>query len=166
MPKNVQITIHLFVFHMPLMFISVTRSCPILCNPMDCNMPGFPIHHQLLEFTQIHVHGVGDAIQPSHPLSSSSPPAFILSQNRGLFKRVSSSHNGSKVLEFKPQHQSLQRIFRNDFVRMDWLDLRVVSQESSPTPQFKASILRHTAFFIVQLSHPYMTTGKTIALTR
>ena len=66
-------------------FSSVTQSCPTLCNPMDCSTPGLPVHHQLLEFTQTHVYHVGDAIQPSHPLSSPSPPAFNLSQHQGLF---------------------------------------------------------------------------------
>ena len=67
-------------------FSSVAQSCPTLCDPMDCSMPGLPVHHQLLEFAQIHVHRIGDAIQPSHPLSSPSPPAFNLSQHQGLFQ--------------------------------------------------------------------------------
>ena len=75
---------------------------------MDCSMPGFPVYHQLLELTQIHVHQVGDAIQPSHPLSSPSPPAFNLSQHQGLFQGVSSSHQVAKVLELQLQHQSFQ----------------------------------------------------------
>ena len=82
-------------------FSSVTQSCLTLCDPMDCSTPGLPVHHQLLEFTHTHVHGVGDAIQPSHPLSSPSPPAFNLSQHQGLFKRVSSLHQVAKVLEFQ-----------------------------------------------------------------
>ena len=136
---------------------------------MDCSTPGLPIHHKLREFTHTHVHQVSDAIQPSHRLSSPSPPAFNLSQHQGLFKWVTSSHQVAKVLEFQLQHQSFQWIFRFDFL-WDGLvgypcSLRD-SQESSPTPQFKISILRHSAFVTVQLSHPYMTTGKTIALTR
>ena len=75
---------------------------------MDCSTPGFPVHHQLPELTQTHVHRVGDAIQPSHPLSPPSPPAFSLSQHQGLFQGVSSSHQVAKVLEFQPQHQSFQ----------------------------------------------------------
>ena len=71
---------------MMVQFSSVDQSCPTLCNPMDCSMPGFPVHHQLLELTQTHVHPVSDAIQPSHPLSSPSPPALNLSQHQGLFK--------------------------------------------------------------------------------
>ena len=82
-------------------FSSVAQSCPTLCNPVDCSMLGLPVHHQLLEVTQTHVHWVGDAIQPSHPLLSPSPPAFNLSQHQGLFKWVSSSHQVAKVLELQ-----------------------------------------------------------------
>ena len=85
-------------------FSSGSQSCLTLCDSMDCSTPGFPVHHQLLKFTQIHVRWVGDAIQPSHPLSSPSPPAFSLSQHQGLFKWVSSSHQVAKVLEFQLQH--------------------------------------------------------------
>ena len=93
-------------------FNSVAQWCLTLCDPMDCSTPGFPVHHQLPEFTQTHVHRVGDAIQPSHPLSSPSPPAFNLSQHQGLFQRVSSSHQVALVLEFQLQHQSSQLIFK------------------------------------------------------
>ena len=79
-------------------FTSVTQSCPVLCNPVDYSMPGFPVHHQLPELTQTHVHWVGDAIQPSHPLLSLSPPAFSVSKHQGLFQWVSSSHQVTKVL--------------------------------------------------------------------
>ena len=82
-------------------FSSVAQSCPTLCNPMNCSTPGLPVHHQLPEFTQTHVHWVGDAIQPPHPLSSPSPPALNLSQHQGLFQWVSSSHQVSKLLEFQ-----------------------------------------------------------------
>ena len=95
---------------------SVTQSCLTLCDPMDCSTPSFPVLHHLPEFAKIHVHRVGDAIQPSHPLSSPSPPAFNLSQHQGLFKWVSSSHQVAKVLEFQLQHQSFQWIFRTDFL--------------------------------------------------
>ena len=148
---------------------SVAQLCPTLCDPMDCSRPGLPVHHQLLEFTQTHVHWVCDAIQPSYPLSSPSPPAFNLSQHQGLFKWVSSSHQVAKVLEFQLQHQSFQGTFRIDSFRMDWLDLLAVQGTHKSLLQHhssKASILWHSAFFIVQLSHPYMTTEKTIALTR
>ena len=119
----------------------VAQSCSTLCNPMEYSIPGLPVHHQLPEFTQTHVHWVGDAIQPSHLLSSSSFPTFNLSQHQGLFKWVSSSHEVAKVLEFQLQYQSFQWIFR-----MDFLQDRLIgspcssrdSQESSPTPQFKS----------------------------
>ena len=90
-------------------FSSVALSCPTLCaDPMDGSTPGFPVHHQLLELAQTHVHRVGDAIQPSHPLSSPSPSTFNLSQQQGLFKLVSSSHQVAKVLGFQLQHHSFQ----------------------------------------------------------
>ena len=89
-------------------FISVTQSCPTLCNPMDCSTPGLPVHHQLPELTQIHVHLFGDAIQSSHPLSSPSPPTFSLFQHQGVFKLFRSSHQLAKTLEFQVQHQSFQ----------------------------------------------------------
>ena len=89
-------------------FNSVAQLCPTLCDPMNCSTPGLPVHHQLLESTQTHVHRVSDAIQPSHPLSSPSPLALSLSQHQGLFKWVSSSHEVAKVLEFQLQHQSFQ----------------------------------------------------------
>ena len=97
-------------------FSSVTLSCSTLCDPMDCSMPGFPVHHQFPELAQTHVHQVSDAIQPSHPLSSPSSSAFSLSQDQGLFKWLSSSHQVDKVLELQLQHQSFQWIFRTDFL--------------------------------------------------
>ena len=93
----------------------VAESCPILCDPMDCT-PGCPVLCYLLKFTQTHAHWVGDVIQPSHPLSSPSPPALSLSQHQGLFKWVSSSHQVAKVLELQFQHLSFQWIFRIDFL--------------------------------------------------
>ena len=94
-------------------FSSVAQSFPTLCDPMNCSTPGLPVHHQLLEFTQTHVHLVSDAVQPSHPLSSPSPPAFNLFQHQSLFKWVSSSHQVAKVLEFQ-LHQSFQWTPRTD----------------------------------------------------
>ena len=91
-----------------IQFISVAQSCPTLCVPMNRSTPGFPVHHQLPEFTQTHDHRVADAIQPSHPLSSPSPPAHNPSQYQGLFQRGNSSHEVAKVLEFQLQHQSFQ----------------------------------------------------------
>ena len=92
-------------------FSSVAQSCMTLCDPMNHSMPGLPVHHQLPEFTQTHVHQVGDAIQPYHPLSSP-PPAPNPSQHQSLFQWVNSSHEVAKVLEFQLQHQSFQWIFR------------------------------------------------------
>ena len=148
---------------------SVSQLCLTLCNPTNCSMPGLPVHHQLLEFTQTHVHRVGDAIQPSHPLSSRSPPAPNPSQHRGLFQWVSSLHEVAKVLEFQLQHQSLQWTLRIDLL-LDGLVGSPCSprdsQESSPTSQFKSINFSALSFLQSPLSHPYMTTGKTIALTR
>ena len=101
-------------------FSSVAQLCLTLCDSMDCSTPGFPVHHQLPGLTQTHVHWAGDDIQPSHPLSSPSPPAFNVSQYQGLFQRVCSSNQVAKVLELKLQHQSFQGIFRTDFLK-DWL---------------------------------------------
>ena len=97
-----------------IQFSSVTQSCLTLCDPMNCSTPGLPVHHQLLEFTQTHVHRVGDAIQPSHPPSSPSPPAPNPSQHQGLFQSVNSSHKVAKVLEFQLQHLFFQLIPRTD----------------------------------------------------
>ena len=135
---------------------------------MNRSTPSLPVHHQHPESTQTHVHWVGDAIQPSHPLSSPSP-ALSLSQHQGLFKGVSSSHQVAKILEFsfsiRPSNEHPGLISP----RMDWLDLLAVQGTLKSLLQHhssKASILQCSAFFIVKLSHPYMTTGKTIALPR
>ena len=97
-------------------FSSVTQLCITLCDPMECRTPGIPVHHQLSELAQTHVHRVGDAIKSSHPLLSLSPPAFNLSQHQGFFQWVSSSHQVTKVLEFQLQLQSFQWLFRTDFI--------------------------------------------------
>ena len=134
-----------------------------LCNPVDCSTPGLPVHHQLPEFTQTHVHWVSDAIQPSHPLSSPSPPAFNLSQHQSHFQWVSSSHQVAKVLEFQLQHQSFQWCSGQISFRIDWLDFLAVQGTLKSLLQHhssKASILRCSAFFMVQLAHPYMTMEK------
>ena len=136
---------------------------------MGCSMPGLPVHHQLLEFAQTHVHGVSDAIQPSHPLSSPSP-AFNLSPSSRVFSnesvlRIRWPKYWSFSFSISPSNEYSGLIsFRND-----WLDLLAVQGTLQSLLQHhssKASIVRHSAFFIVQLSHPYMTTGRTIALTR
>ena len=94
----------------------VVQLCPPLWNPMNCSTAGFPVHHQLPELSQTHVHWVDDAIQLSHPLLSPSPPAFNLSQHQGLFQWIGSSHQVTKVLKLQLQHQSFQWIFRTDFL--------------------------------------------------
>ena len=121
-------------------FRSVTQSCLTLCDPMDCSTPGLPVHYQLQEFTQTHVHWVGDAIQPSHPLSSPFPPAPNPSQHQRLSKWVSSSHEVAKILEFQLQHHSFQRNPRADLQNglVGSLCSPRDSQESSPTPHFKS----------------------------
>ena len=142
--------------------------CPTLCDPMNHSTPGLPVHRQLPEFTQTHVHWVGDAIQPSHPLSSPSPSTFNLSQHQGLFQCVCSSHQVAKVLEFQLQHQSFQWIFRTDFLKDGLVGSPCSPRDSQGHLQHyssKASTLWHSAFFVVQLSHPFMTIGKTKALT-
>ena len=121
---------------------SVAQLCPTICDPMNCTAPGLPVHHQLLEFTQTHVHRVSDAIQPSHPLSSPSPPAPNPSQHQSLFQRVNSSHEVAKVLEFQLQHHSLQRnpranLLQNGLVGSPFSPRD--SQESSPAPQFEST---------------------------
>ena len=150
-----------------LQFSSVAHLCLILCDPMNCSMPGLLVHHKLPESTQTHVHQVGNAIQPCHPLSSPSP-ALSLSQHQGLFKWVSSSPQVAKVLEFQLQHQSFQWIFRADFL-YDGLVGSFCSPtdslESSPIPQFKSINSLVLSFFYSPALTP-MTTGKTIALTR
>ena len=141
----------------------------LFVTPMNRSTPGLPVHHQLPEFTQTHAHRIGDAIQPSHPLSSPSPPAPNPSQHQSLFQWVNFLHQVAKVLEFQLQHQSLQWHPGLISFRMYWLDLLAVQGTLESLHQHhssKASILWHSAFFTVQLSHPYMTTGKPIALTR
>ena len=157
--------------------VGTAESCsvqPLSCvrlfaTPRTAAQPGLPVHHQLPEFTQTQVHRVGDAIQPSHPLLSPSPPAPNPSQHQGLLKCVNSRMRWPKHWSFSltispsNEHPGLISF------RMDWLDLPAIQGTLKSLLQHhtsKASILRRSAFFIVQLSHPYMTTGKTIALTR
>ena len=152
-----------------IQFSSVTQLCPTLCNPMHCSTPGLPVHHQLPEFTQTHVHWVSDAIQLSHPLSSPSPLALNLPQHQGIFKESALCFRWPKYWNFSlsispsNEHRGLITF------RMDWLDLLAIQGTLKSLLQqhnSKASVLQCSAFFTVQLSHPYMATGKTIALTR
>ena len=130
-------------------FSSVTDSCPTLCDPMNHSAPGLPVHHQLQEFTRTHVHWVGDAIQPSHPMLYPSPPAFNLSQQQGLFKWVSSLHQVAKVLELKfnispsNEHPGLISL------SIDWLD---ILQSKGPLRVFSNTTVQKHQFFSAQLS--------------
>ena len=152
-----------------LQFSSVAQSCPTLCNPMNCSTPGLPVHHQLAKFTQTHVPWVSDAVQPSHPLSSllllsPIPPSIrVFSSESTLCMRWPKYWSFSFNISPSNEHSGLFSF------RMDWLSLLAVQRTLKSLLQHhssKASILWHLAFFIVQLSHPYMTTGKTIVLTR
>ena len=150
-------------------FRSVAQSCPTLCDPMNCGTPGLPVHHQLPEFTQTHAHRVSDAIHPSHPLSPPSPSAPIPPSIR-VFSNESTLHirwpkYWSFSFSISPSngHPGLISF------RMDRLDLLAVQGTLKSLLQHhssKASIFQCSAFFTVQLAHAYMTTGKTIALTR
>ena len=147
---------------------SVTQSCLTLCDPMKHSMQDLSVHHQLLEFTQTHVHRVSDVIQPSHPLSSPSPPVPNPSQHQSLFQWVNTSHEVAKVLSFSFSIIPSKEIPGLMPFRMDGLDLLAVQGTLKSLLQHhssKASIFQRSAFFTVELSHPYMTTGKTIALT-
>ena len=122
-------------------FSSVTQQCPTFCDSMNRSTPGLPVHHQLPEFTQTHVHRVSDAIQPSHLLSFPSSPAPSPSQHQSLFQLVNSSHEVTKVLEFQLQHHSFQRYPRADLLQNGLVGSPCSprdSQESSPTLQFKS----------------------------
>ena len=144
--------------------------CLNLCDPMDCSMPGFLVHHHLPEFAQTHEHWVSNAIQPSHPLLSPSPPAYNLSQHQvfsnesALCIRWPKYWRCSFTISPSSEYSGLISF------RTDWLDLLAVKGESKSLKTLesllqhhnsKASILQHLAFFVVQLSHPWMTTGKT-----
>ena len=150
-------------------FSLVAQLCPTLCDPMDCSMPGFPVHCELPELTQIHVHWVVNAIQPFHLLSFPSPPAFNLSQHQGLFQGVSSSNQVAKDWSFRFSISLSNEYSGLISFRSDWFDLlesKLLSGVSSNT-----AVQKHQ-FFGTQLSshptltHPHMATGKTIALTR
>ena len=148
-------------------FSSVAQSCPTLCDPMNCSTPGLPDHHQFPKLAQTHFHRASDAIQPSHPLSSPSPPAFSLSQNQGLSVESVLCIRWPKYWSFSFSISSSSEYSGLISFRMDWLDLLAVQGTLKSLLQHhssKASILQHSDFFIVQLSH--VTTGKTIALTR
>ena len=146
-----------------LQFSSVAQSYSTLCDPMDCSMPGLPVHHQLLELTQTHVHWVGDTIQPSHPLSSPSPPAFNLSQHLFFPNESVPCIRWPKYLSVNLSISPSNEYSWLISFRMDWLDFLAVQGTLKSLLQHhssKASILWCSAFFMVQLTHPYVTTGK------
>ena len=157
---------------------SVAKSCPTCCKPMDCSTPGFSVLHHLPELAQTHIHWVGDAIQPSHPLLSPSPPALNLSQHQGLFQWVGSSHQVAKGLQLQCQHRSFQWIFRVDLF-LDWLARSPCSprdsQESSPTPPSKSissfvlsllSALTHISIYDCWKNHSFNLYGPLLAKWR
>ena len=149
-------------------FCSVAKSYLILCDSVDCNTPGFPVPHHILESSQVRVHCISDAIQPSHPLSSPSLPAFNLSQHQGLFQSVLRTR-WSKYWSFSFNTSPSNEHSGLIFFRMDWLALLAIQgtlKSLLKHHNLKASILRCSAFFIVQSSYPYMTTENTIVLTR
>ena len=166
--ESLHILLLLPVVCLPLFFSSVAQLCPTLCNPMDCRTPGLPVHHKLPEFTQTHVHRVGDAIQPSHPLSllllPPIPPSIrVFSSGSTLRMRWPKYWSFSFSISPSSEHPGLISF------RMVWLDLLAVQGTFKSLLQHhssKASIPWHSAFFTVRLSHTYMTTGKNIALTR
>ena len=150
-------------------FSSVTQSCLSLCNPMYCSTPGFPVHHQLLEPSQTHVHQVSDAIQPSHPHHSLLPLPSIFPSIRVFSIESVLCIRWPKYWDFSFSISPFNEYSGLISFRIDWLDLLSVQGTFKSLLQHhssKASILWCLAFFIVQLSHPYMTTGKTIALTK
>ena len=145
------------------------NSLRTLCHPMDCNMPGFPVLHYLLEFVQTHVHWIDDATQPSHLLLPPSPPALNLSQHQCLSSESALCIRWPKDWSFSFNISPSSEYSGLISLRIDWFDLLVVQGTLKSLLQHqnsKASVLQCLAFFTVQLSHPYMTTGKTIAFTR
>ena len=148
-------------------YYSVAQSCQTLW-PVDCSRQGFPVLHSLLEFAQPHVHWVDKAIQPSHLLSSPSPPAFNLSQHQGLSNESALHIRWPNYWSLSCSISSFSEYSGLFSFRIEWFDLLAVQwilKSLLKHHSWKASILWHSAFFMVQLSHPYMTTGKTIALT-
>ena len=153
----------------PCCYCSVTKLCPTICNPIYCSTPSSPVLHYLPEFAQTHVHWVSDAIQPSYPLLPPSSLPFNFSQHQGLFQWVGSSHQVAKVLSFSLSISPSNEYSGLISFRIDWFDLLAVQRALKSLLQHhssKASILQFSAFFMVQLSHPYVNTWNGIALTR
>ena len=129
---------------------SIAQSCPTLCDPMNCSTPGLPVHHQLPEFTQTHVHWVGDAIQPSHPVSSPSPPAPNPSQHQGLFQWVNSLHEVAKVLGFSALASVLPKNTQ-DWSPLEWTGW-ISLQSKGLSRVFSNTTVQKHQFFGAQLS--------------
>ena len=149
-------------------FTSATQSCPTLWDPMDCSTPGLPVHHQLPELVQTHFYWVSNAIQPSHPLSSPSPPAFNLSQHQGFSDKSVFHIRWPKYWSFSFSISPSNEYSGLISLRIACFYLLAVQGTLKSLHQHhssKTTVLQCSAFFIVQLSHPYMTTGKNIALT-
>ena len=150
-------------------FSSVAPSCLTPCDPMDCSTPGFPVHHQLLELTQTHAHWISDGIPPSHLCCSLLLPPSNFPSIRVFSKKSVLCIMWPKYWSFSFSISPSNEYSGPVFFRMDWLDFPAVQEIFKSLFQHhssKSSILQCSAFFVVQLSHPYMTTGKTIALTR
>ena len=168
-PIHTAIYLYIHCYIPTVQFSSVAQSCPTLCDPMNHSVPGLPVHQKLPEFIQTHAHRAGDAIQPSHPLSPPSPPSPNPPAS-GSFPMNPTLHimwpkywSFSFSISPSSEHPGLISF------RMDWLDLFALQGTLKTLLQHhssKASILWCSAFFTVQLSHPYMTTEKTIVLTR
>ena len=131
-------------------FSSITQSCLTLCDPMNCSTPDLPVHHQLPEFIQIHAHRVGDATQPSHPLSAPSPPAPDPSQHQGLFQWVNCLDEVAKALDFQLQHQSFQWTPRTDLL-LGWTGLTSLQSKGLSRVFSNTTVQKHQ-FFGTQLS--------------
>ena len=159
----------LYIYIYSGQFRSAAQSCVTLCHPMNCSTPGLPAHYQLPEFTQTHAHWVSDAIQPSHPLLSPSPLPSIFSSIRVFSNESALRIRWPKYWSFSFSINPSNEYSGLISFRMDWLDLCEIQGSLKTLLQYhspKASILQCSAFFIVQLSYPNMTTGKTIALIR
>ena len=149
--------------------VRLSQSCLALCNHMDCSTPGFPVHKQIPELAQTHVHQVSDVTQPSLPLSSPSSPVFNLSQHQGLSNESVFYVRWQKYWSFSFRISPPNEYSKLISFRMDWLDLLAFQGTLNSLLQHHSSkassILRRSAFFIVQLSHPYVTIGKTMGLS-
>ena len=161
---NASVAVSFLFSHVTVQFSSVAQSCLTLGDPVECSTPGLPVHHQLPEFTQTHVHWLGDTIQPSHPLSSF--PSIRVSSNESDLRIRWPKYWSFSFSISPPSEYSGPISFRIDWVSLQSRLLERLSRSLIQHHSSKASILQHSAFFIVQLSYPYMTTGKTIALTR